>query len=143
MANIDDLPERFRLGVPEIDVEHVLQAQILDALKEALVAGDRGPAKDLIRDLQDVTEAHFVAEQLLMRLHAYPGFQAHRIEHESLIKDLHTLEEAMVPGGDAAESIRSLEFWLLHHIHTSDKAFGAFMLERHLASGAAPTLSVV
>jgi hemerythrin len=127
----DDLPESLRLGIPEVDVEHLLQVQILQSITDALAQGDGEQAYELIRQLEDVTAAHFIAEQLLMRLHAYPGYQQHEREHDQLIDELRNLEEQIVAGeGDAAAETRALELWLVHHIHTADKAFGAFMLDR-------------
>lgn len=126
-----DLPESLRLGVPEIDVEHVLQIQILQSITDALARGEGEQAYELIRQLEDVTAAHFIAEQLLMRLHAYPGYQQHEREHDQLIDELQNLEEQIVGGKkDAASETRSLELWLVHHIHTADKAFGAFLRDR-------------
>ena len=133
----DDLPESLRLGVPEIDMEHLLQVQILGAIGDALVAEDRERAYELIRQLEDVTAAHFIAEQLLMRLHAYPGYQTHEREHDQLIDELRSVEEAIVSGeADARISTRSLELWLVHHIHTADKAFGLYLLDRGSGSSA-------
>ena len=125
------LPDVLRLGISELDTEHMLQAQILASIRDALVTDDWSQASDLVRRLQDVTEAHFVAEQLLMRLHAYPAFNAHEREHDQLLDDLRALEESVVSGETGLDAaFRSLELWLVHHIHTADKAFAAYLAER-------------
>lgn len=133
MAN--RLPESLRLGVPELDAEHLLQAQILASVRDALAGEDWAQASDLIRQLQEVTEAHFVAEHLLMRLHAYPDYEIHEREHDQLIDDLRSLEESIVSGDTGLDAAtRSLELWLIHHIHTADKSFAVFLLERRSGS---------
>jgi len=134
----DGLPAILRLGVTEMDTEHLLQVQILSAMLEAFADDDWPRARDLIRQLEDVTEAHFVAEQLLMRLHAYPAYAVHEREHDQLIDDLRSLEESIVSGdtGLSADA-RSFELWLLHHVHTADKAFAAFLLDRPAGAGIA------
>ncbi|HET9793932.1 MAG TPA: hemerythrin family protein [Thermoanaerobaculia bacterium] len=134
MAN--GLPDVLRLGVAEMDTEHLLQVQILSVMLEAFADDDWPRASDLIRQLQDVTEAHFVAEQLLMRLHAYPGYAVHEREHDQLIDELRSLEESIVSGDTGLPAAaRSFELWLLHHIHTADKAFALFLLDRPSGSG--------
>jgi hemerythrin-like metal-binding protein len=133
-----DLPDVLRLGVAEMDTEHLLQVQILSAMLEAFADDDWPRASDLIRQLQDVTEAHFIAEQLLMRLHAYPGYAVHEREHDQLLDELRSLEESIVSGDTGlSAAARSFELWLLHHIHTADKAFAAFLLDRPTGAGAA------
>jgi hemerythrin-like metal-binding protein len=126
-----ELPDVLRLGVAEIDIEHSLQVQILSSMLEAFADDDWPRSSDLIRQLQDVTEAHFIAEQLLMRLHAYPGYAVHEREHDQLLQDLRSLEESIVSGETGlSAAARSFELWLLHHIHTADRAFGAFLVDR-------------
>ncbi|HWC66407.1 MAG TPA: hemerythrin family protein [Thermoanaerobaculia bacterium] len=126
-----DLPGVLRLGIPELDTEHFLQAQILASIRDALAGDDWAQASDLVRQLQDVTEAHFMAEHLLMRLHAYPSFQLHEREHDQLIDELRSLEESVVSGEAGLDpTIRTLELWLVHHIHTADKAFAIYLAER-------------
>lgn len=135
----DEFPEILRLGIPEVDMEHMLQVQILGAMNEALLESNRDQAQTLIRQLEDVTAAHFIAEQLLMRLHAYPGYQAHEREHDRLIEELQRLD-AQIAGGehDALETTRELEKWLVHHILTADKAFSAYLLERESEQSKVP-----
>jgi hemerythrin len=66
-----------------------------------------------------------------MRLHAYPAFNAHEREHDQLLEDLRALEESVVSGETGLDAaVRSLELWLVHHIHTADKAFAAYLAER-------------
>ena len=135
----DEFPEVLRLGIPEIDAEHVLQVQILGAISDALREGDREQARALIRQLEDVTAAHFIAEQLLMRLHAYPAYQAHQHEHDRLIEELQRLEAQIADGAnDAPATTRSLERWLVHHILTADKAFGNYLLDRQMDPSRVP-----
>jgi len=131
----NELPDVLRLGIAEIDMEHLLQVQILTAMLDAFAEDDWPRASELIGQLQDVTEAHFVAEQLLMRLHAYPGYAIHEREHDQLIQELRALEESIVSEETGLPlAARSFELWLIHHIHTADKAFATFLLERESGS---------
>lgn len=130
------LPASIRLDIPEMDVEHLLQVQLLGAIGDALIATDRREAYDLVRQLEDVASAHFLGEQLLMRLHAYPGYGEHVRAHDRLIEELRILEEKIVTGlMDAATSTHALELWLVHHIHTFDRAFAIFVQGRQRKTG--------
>ena len=64
-----------------------------------------------------------------MRLHAYPGFASHLIEHDRLIAELRELSTKVLgdPAADAKTAIESLELWMLAHIHTEDEALAEFL----------------
>lgn len=117
----------IKLGVPEIDVEHELQIELVHAVRTALAAGDVATAQAAIGRLDDVTNAHFLAEQLLMRLHAYPGYAAHVQEHDGLIEELRKLWRQPLEAGDAEAVAQRLELWLRAHIATADEAFASFL----------------
>ena len=116
-------------GVAEIDGEHALELQVVRELQAALFAGDRAGARQLVERLTDFTNAHFLTEQLLMRRHAYPGYEAHQLEHDRLIDELGDLTRALDAGSplDAREEAEKLERWLLAHMATTDQALGDFL----------------
>lgn len=125
----------IRLGVAEVDVEHALQMQLVEALRTALDAGDVAAAQEAFGRLDDVTNAHFLAEQLLMRLHAYPDHDAHVQEHDRLVAELRELSRHWSETGEAASIARRVELWLRVHIATSDDAFAAYLKQER---GGAP-----
>ncbi len=79
--------------------------------------------------LEIFANAHFLAEQHLMRLHAYPGFESHEVEHDRLIAELRELSTRILGHPDAGRGSqrRSLELWMLTHIHTEDEALAEFL----------------
>jgi hemerythrin len=123
---------RMSVGVPEMDGEHELQLEVVRALEASVGSRDRSRALDLLRKLEDITNAHFLAEQLLMRQHAYPAYQAHQQEHDRLIGELATLKSALEEGWEATPRLDtwSVELWLLRHIQSSDRALAAFLTDR-------------
>lgn len=54
----------------------------------ALCRGRSGKVLVLMDQLEIFANAHFLAEQHLMRLHAYPGFESHEVEHDRLIAEI-------------------------------------------------------
>lgn len=100
---------------------------------EVAAAADAGAILD---QLIAYTAVHFMAEQLLMRLHGYPGFDAHQQEHDRLIEEVQELQRRF-HGGNATltlETIDGLEVWLRGHIRGTDHALGAF-LSRQASAG--------
>ena len=116
-----------------MEAEHRVQLELLRSLQEALAQsdGDRSLSGDLLKQLLDYSEAHFLSEQLLMRLHAYPAYEEHVQEHDRLIETLRTLSEDWVQGGGEAAGnlLRTVEDWLLTHMKTSDEALAAYLAE--------------
>jgi hemerythrin-like metal-binding protein len=132
---VSEPAQGIKLGVPEIDVEHELQLQLVCAVRAALEAGDPAAAQEALGRLDDVTNAHFLGEQLLMRLHAYPGYAAHVLEHDRLVDELRNLSRELPAAAEADVVAQRLELWLRVHIATADDAFASFLQqERHAAS---------
>jgi hemerythrin len=115
-------------GHREMDEEHALQLQLLRELMQNLESGDRPAALELFERLDQFTNAHFLAEELLMRLHAYPAFEAHAAEHGQFVEELAALRARLAGGeaGDVREEADAFARRLLSHIATADHALGAF-----------------
>jgi hemerythrin len=116
-----------------VETEHRVQLELLRSLQEALAQGDEGRSVsgDLLRHLLDYSEAHFLSEQLLMRLHAYPAYGEHVQEHDRLIETLRTLCDEWSRGeGEAAGNLlRRVEEWLLTHMKTTDEVLADYLAE--------------
>jgi hemerythrin len=127
-----EMNEELKTGVDEMDREHALELQIVRAIQAALASKDRAELPQLLEQLQDFTNAHFLAEQLLMRLHSYPGFEAHQREHDDLMEELRGLGETLLDddAADPAATAASLERWLIAHIQSEDQALAEFLRQQ-------------
>ena len=123
------MPEGARLGVPEMDGAHSFQITLLRALKDALAGPDRKQALELMDQLDDYTNMHFLFEETLMIQCAYPGHQAHRQEHNRLIEELRSLRSVITSRGEGERLTEadSIEQWLLNHIQTFDRALAVYV----------------
>ena len=123
-------------GSREMDEEHALQLGLLRELVQGLEAGDGVAALEVFERLDHFTKAHFLAEELLMRLHSYPEYEAHSSEHGRFVEELASLRARLSGGG--AESVRddadAFSRRLLAHIATADHALGAFQRSRAAAA---------
>lgn len=115
-------------GNREMDEEHALQLQLLHELVQNVESGDGPAALDIFDRLEQFTSAHFLAEELLMRLHAYPYFGAHSAEHNRFLEDLKALRAQLTAGQDGAvkDEADALARRLVAHIATADNALGEF-----------------
>ena len=113
-------------GVSDVEAEHALQYKLLSEAERLLNEGRTDAAREVVQQLHDYSEAHFGSEQVLMRLHAYPGYQSHLREHGDLLNALRQLL-ANVGTGPASASAADLRRWLSSHVHHADQAFLDFM----------------
>ena len=130
------------VGSPALDPEHQVQMGLADALVTALQQGhENSVVGEILDQLATYSNAHFMAEQLLMRLHAYPHYAAHLQEHDRYVERLQEVQHRYRTGEvaltlQAAESLRA---WLRSHILGADRALGDYLSAQ--ASGGAAASS--
>ena len=113
-----------------IDNEHLVQLGLVDALVEAIRGGRlAAELNELLDQFIDYTKLHFVSEQLLMRLHAYPDYAEHVADHEAMVERMLAVREHLdsdraSPAAAAAERLRGE---LLGHIRNRDAALHAYL----------------
>lgn len=124
--------ESLAIGVEQIDTQHKELLNHFNGLLQACEAGKGiGELKELLRFLDDYVKRHFSDEESLQRLRAYPGYEAHKQEHESFILKLKNLKDEIESEGIAVhhvmEANNMLLKWLLNHISKVDKELGRFL----------------
>jgi hemerythrin len=129
----------LRLGVPAIDAEHALQIDLVEALGRAVAEGkSREVADEILERLLDYTRVHFLAEELMMRMEGYPGYQAHHAEHGELLAELQKIRAAHETNAKPMEhnAVAGLRSWLGGHVRTQDRAFATFLATRTVGRSA-------
>ena len=120
----------LRTGVPELDVEHQLQVRLVETLRRSVAAGQpRQVQQELLQELEDASNGHFMSEEPLMRLHAWERYEQHTEEHRRLLEDLGSLRGLFAGGGaDAVEvALEQLQTWLASHVRGMDRAFAEYV----------------
>jgi hemerythrin len=118
--------EDIAVGVESIDAEHRLQVGLVSALQELVRQGrDAELVARTMAQLVDFTSVHFLSEELMMRLYAYPQHDAHKLEHGRLTDQLSELQRRFEQGEaqSALALADGLHRWLAGHIRTMDRAF--------------------
>jgi hemerythrin-like metal-binding protein len=124
-------------GVPELDVEHQLQVRLVEALRRSVAAGQpRAAQGELLQQLEDASNVHFMSEELLMRLHAWERYEAHTEEHRKLLEELRSLRVLFERGGARAVDVAldQLQAWLAGHVRGMDRAFADYVKQGGLAA---------
>jgi hemerythrin len=134
--------EGLGTGIGSIDAEHRLQVSLLKALEEVLRQGkDRALAERTLQQLVDFTAVHFRAEELMMRLYAYPQQEAHALEHGRLLEQVEAVQRS-ARGDDPAQALQrveSLRSWLVSHIGSMDQAFALWCTRNGVRPDPGPT----
>ncbi len=119
--------DEYKLGIAEIDDQHKGLVDLLNQLHLAIREHHgKATSRQILDRLVDYTRTHFLLEESLMRVTAYPGVERHRVQHKELISQVEALQRKMNQE-NAAISFELLHFlrnWLIQHIHESDKRFG-------------------
>jgi len=111
---------------PTMDGEHRIQAGLINALCNAIETGKPvDEVGQILQQLIDYSEVHFMSEELLMRLDSYDEFEGHVDDHVRMLESLTEMAQDhrgghsdLVPG-----KARSTLAFLLKHIETRDARY--------------------
>jgi len=133
--NVSAVP--VRVGEKCIDAEHDLQMQLLDSLAQAISrGGELSPMKYILEQFIEFSDMHFLSEQLVMRLHGYPGYEPHLEEHTRLMKKVREVRSNLLQGEHEPSLVlvHELREWLVSHIAQEDAAFGSYLKKKEGAA---------
>ena len=122
-----DVPET---GNPTMDSEHRVQVSLIRALVQAIESGkDIDASAAILEQLIDYSDAHFMSEELLMRLASYDGYEEHVADHAKMIEALKALDAQYRAGNTdlVAGSAKAALDFLLHHIETRDRQYSGWI----------------
>lgn len=121
-----------------VDAEHQVQTGLVRALCEAVRLGrDLGQVREILDQLLQYSEVHFMSEQLLMRLCSYPDYDDHVLDHDRMTEMLGAVA-ARHGSGERALALREAEEmldFLSRHVASRDQQFTAYY--RNWTAGAA------
>jgi len=130
----------YALGLPEIDAQHKVLFDLMNALWGTLIV--RAPAAQtlaIIRELERYTIVHFIEEEAFMRQAGYTGFDAHKAAHDRFVARV-AEEKARIEAGHpfGLEILHFLKDWLVQHILVEDRRYVDEYRVAQRAASAAP-----
>ena len=112
--------------------EHEVQVRLLSAVEMSIDKnGLSKQVSDALAQLVDYTGVHFLSEELLMRLYAYPLHTAHERQHRELLDRLQELRDELERGKALAAGslVNNLRLSIIDHIATEDAAFSKYLAD--------------
>ena len=124
--------ESLAIGIPEIDSQHKELLSRFDSLLKACEGGKgMQELQRLLEFLDEYVVKHFSDEENIQRKHHYPGYDAHKNEHDGFIARLKALEDEITTEGVAVHHVTEtnnlLLKWLINHISKRDGELGAYL----------------
>jgi hemerythrin len=138
MTQVDPalLPE---LPVPAMHSDHVFEMRLVNELEVALAAQARGEGTlgEIVERMSLLavhTREHFLREETMMREVRFPGYAAHKAEHDRVLAEMDAEARAFRARGDAERLSRflfdALPRWYVDHTRTMDLAAARFVAGR-------------
>jgi len=121
------------VGIEEIDQQHKKLVSLIDDLYQAMSKGKGKEELEIIfKELFDYVKTHFFAEEKLMFVHHYDGYEGHKREHQKFVEQLKKYKEKFDQGDRkvAIEVSKFLKEWLINHIMKTDQQYAPYLKER-------------
>lgn len=118
-------PHPSQLDSRTIDGEHQVQVRLMQALVSE--TGRGASAQELFTQLAEYSRAHFLSEELLMRLYAYPDYDDHVLDHERMTEWLDEMAARQGEPEALRRAARELMGFFLRHIDTRDRKLHDFL----------------
>ncbi|WP_295386512.1 bacteriohemerythrin [uncultured Thiodictyon sp.] len=126
MGQFIEWSDALSVGIDEIDNQHKQLVGLVNDMHEAIQTRQSADVvRDVLAQLAEYTRVHFAAEEGLMRIIDYPGYEAHRAEHQELIRGVTELQQKVDAGKSTIgfELMHFLKSWLTDHIMWSDQQY--------------------
>jgi len=125
--------DEFSVNIKEIDEEHKQLVKMLNDLYEAMKAGQGSEMVGrILTGMAEYAKTHFATEERYMKRYAYPGYAAHKAEHDEFAAKAADLLERYAQNSKvlSIETGSFLKNWLRDHITGTDKLYGPYLNEK-------------
>jgi len=128
--------DELSVGVKLFDDDHKKLVGFVNKLHMGMKSGEGIASMTGVLDgLVNYTVEHFKHEEDLFKEHSYPGYEAHKNEHQALVKKVGEFQEQLQQGKSSFtfELMIFLRDWLVNHIKGTDMKYKAFFQEKGIA----------
>jgi hemerythrin len=129
--NFVEWRDEYSVGIASIDEQHKRLLNLINQLQTAAHYHTEEAFVDRALDeLVDYTKTHFGYEEGLMEQNGYPDLEAHKGEHQAMIKQVGESIERYKSDPDQTieDIVQYLKKWLINHINGTDKGYSGFLV---------------
>ena len=127
---IIDWNEKLSVNIKDIDTQHQKLISMINQLHDAMKGGKgKEILNQIITQMADYTQQHFLAEEQLFIKHEYPETSRHTREHNAFIEKVATFQRDLNSGHItlSLDVMTFLKDWLVKHIEGTDKKYSPFL----------------
>ena len=121
----------YALDIDEIDAQHGMLFDYLDALESAMDAEESWVVvHDIIEKLGHWAAIHFSVEEALMSILDFPEAARHAADHRAFEQGLEARRANLLRHDLARDTAEWLRAWLVEHIGIADRKYAEFFRRR-------------
>ncbi len=127
--------DSFSVGIKKIDEQHKKLISMLNDFHTSLRRGHgRQALSRILEGLASYVEEHFSTEENYMQEYDYPGYIAHKREHDNFTAKVLEIYEEFQEGKEVVtiELLDFLKKWLKNHILGTDQKYSSFFRQKGL-----------
>ncbi|QJB54947.1 bacteriohemerythrin [Pseudodesulfovibrio sp. zrk46] len=119
--------ESMAVGVEELDEQHRILIDLLNAAYEAVQRHDEHRMGELLDKMQDYAITHFATEEKMMAECGVPDLQAHKFQHAKFNNEVLEFKKKQFEKTNLSQIFVFLSRWLTSHIMDQDKKYIPYM----------------
>ncbi|MBI5298600.1 MAG: hemerythrin family protein [Chloroflexi bacterium] len=126
-----DFDKEFKLGIEQVDREHVILVDMLNEVYALIGADQRDEARRYFNEtLSSYVDEHFSNEEKFMESFQYPGLEEHRKVHENYRKSFNELKPQIDSFDDVSfrQALSDAFTWIIGHIGRTDRKYASHYL---------------
>jgi len=122
--------EQLSVKIHLFDHEHKKLVELINKLSDAMLRKEgNNVLGSILNELTDYTLIHFSHEEEAMKKYNFPGYAAHKKEHEDFVSKVADTKKQYEAGAIMLTMplISFLTTWVAEHISKSDSGYSAFL----------------
>ncbi len=127
--------DQYSVNVKEVDNQHKMLVDTLNELHEAMLTRKSNEIiAGIIKGMVDYAGYHFSFEEKYMKMYNFPGYAAHKKEHDEFVGKVTDFQQKHQAGQLmlSMEVMNFLKNWLANHIMGTDKKYTSLFNEKGL-----------
>ena len=127
--------DRYATGIQKVDDQHMRLVVLTNNLYKACLqdsSAAEAEFKESMSLMVEYVRFHFSDELTILERVRFPGFQDHKKQHDTLVKNILEAAKEYNEGIKYVPNVfvRTLKDWVFSHIAISDKIYSAYIMKQ-------------